>query len=176
MLVSAHPILSVAPGLLRRGMRSQGRGIEDGPPAFTDLGTPALPCCGCVNGVCTWKPNSTFESCLKGHGIDPSKVIHSGHFELEIRGINKSDEDINASVKDFLGAFGVSCSAPLILVKTSVTRLSPQVDPSEPNASGAVKAELEWLRSVGALRVNDKGDGGDSKCYRMGFLLIPTVR
>lgn len=129
----------------------------------------ALTSCGCVNGVCTWKPNPTFERCLREHGVDPSKVIRSGYFELKIRGINKPDEDINASVKDFLGAFGVSCSAPLILVKTSVTRLSPQVDPSEANASRAVKAELEWLRNVAALEIDDADVGAIAKVAEWGF-------
>ena len=128
-----------------------------------------LTACGCLNGVCTWKPNPAFERCLREHGVDPSKVVRSGYFELTVKGTNESDDAINAAVKDFLGAFGVACSALLTLVKTSVTRLSPQVEPSEVNASRAVKAELEWLRSVGALEIDDADVEAIAKAAEWGF-------
>ena len=71
-----------------------------------------LTTCDCVNGVCTWKPNPAFERCLRKHGVDPSKVISSGYFEITVKGTNKSDEEINAAVKDFLGAFRVFPASP----------------------------------------------------------------
>ncbi len=114
-----------------------------------------LTSCGCVNGLCTWKPNPSFESCLRGHGIDPENVIRSGHFELKVEAVNTPDDEVEASVRDFLGAFGVSCNVPITFVKTAVVRLSPSVEPSEMNTSGALKAELEWLTETGVLIINE---------------------
>jgi len=114
----------------------------------------ALTTCGCVGGRCTWKSNPDFEACLRKHGIDPASVISAGYFELRVEGVNKSDEELNAAVKDFLSAFGVSCNSPLTLVRTAVRKLSPSIDPSEVNASAAIKAELEWLESAGVLEIN----------------------
>lgn len=111
--------------------------------------------CGCVNGVCTWKPNPSFESCLEKYGVDPARVIKTGLFEVEVEGEGLSEEEISTTVREFLGAFGVSCSRPLKITRTSVTRLVPVVDPSEVNASEAVKAELEWLVSVGVLKIDE---------------------
>ncbi|WP_209474767.1 CGP-CTERM-anchored Cys-rich protein [Thermococcus stetteri] len=116
----------------------------------------ALTSCGCVNGVCTWKPNPAFESCLKEHGVDPARVIKAGLFEVDVEGTGVSEAEINATVREFLEAFGISCSKPLRITKTSVTRLVPAVDPSEVNASEAVKAELEWLATVGVLKIDEK--------------------
>ncbi|KUH33103.1 hypothetical protein APY94_07485 [Thermococcus celericrescens] len=128
----------------------------------------SLTSCGCVNGLCTWKPNPAFESCLREHGINPSKVIRAGYFELEVEGVNRSDDEVNAAVKDFLGAFGVSCDVSLTLVKTSVTRLSPSLDPSEVNASKALKAELEWLIETGALRMDESDVEGVLRAAEWG--------
>ncbi|ASJ06162.1 CGP-CTERM-anchored Cys-rich protein [Thermococcus pacificus] len=122
-------------------------------PWYTCL---AMTSCGCVNGVCTWKPNPAFESCLKEHGVDPSSVIKAGRFELSVEGANVSDEEVKASVEEFLGAFGVSCSNSFNLTKTSVTKPVPVVEPSKVNASEAMKTELEWLISVGALKIDEE--------------------
>ncbi|ASJ08130.1 hypothetical protein A3L11_02360 [Thermococcus siculi] len=111
--------------------------------------------CGCVNGMCTWKPNPAFEACLRDHGIDPARVIRAGYFEMRVEAINESDDEVNAAVRDFLGAFGISCNAPLTLVKTSVSRLSPEVEPSEVNASEALLAELRWLMDNGVVNLSD---------------------
>ncbi len=111
--------------------------------------------CGCVNGVCTWKPNPAFERCLRDNGVDPARVIRAGQFELRVEAVNKPDGEVGASVKDFLGAFGVSCDIPLTLVKTSVRRLSPSVDPSEVNASAALLADLDWLADNGVINVSE---------------------
>jgi heavy-Cys/CGP-CTERM domain protein len=123
-------------------------------PWYTCL---ALTSCGCVNGVCTWKPNPAFESCLREHGVDPARVIKAGRFMVEVEGTGVSEEEVNATVREFLEAFGISCSKPLNITKSSVTRIVPAVDPSEVNASEAIKAELEWLVSVGVLKI-DEGD------------------
>ncbi|WP_232473354.1 CGP-CTERM-anchored Cys-rich protein [Thermococcus thioreducens] len=128
-----------------------------------------LTSCGCVNGLCTWKPNQAFESCLREHGVDPSQVVRAGYFELRVEGINKSDGEINAALKDFLGAFGVSCNSPLTLVKTAVIRLSPTINPSEVNASGAIKAELEWMRGFGIVNMSGKEVEEISAVARWGF-------
>ena len=135
-------------------------------PWYSCLG---LTSCGCVNGLCTWKPNPAFESCLREHGVDPAKVIKAGYFEVRVEGVNKSDGELNAAVKDFLGAFGISCSSPLTLVKVLTTELSPAVDPSEVNASAAIKAELEWLKGVGALKINETDIEEISRVAKWGF-------
>ncbi|NJE01953.1 CGP-CTERM-anchored Cys-rich protein [Thermococcus sp. JdF3] len=132
---------------------------------YTCLG---LTSCGCVNGLCTWKPNDAFESCLREHGINPSRVIRAGYFELEVEGVNRSDDEVNAAVKDFLSAFGIPCDVPLTLVKTSVTRLSPSLDPSEVNASKALKAEFEWLIETGALRMDESDVEGVLRAAEWG--------
>ncbi|CAD5245271.1 CGP-CTERM-anchored Cys-rich protein [Thermococcus camini] len=128
----------------------------------------SLTSCGCVDGLCTWKPNPAFEKCLREHGVDPSRVIRAGYFELRVEGVNKSDGEINAALKDFLGAFGVSCNSPLTLVKTAVTRLSPAIDPSEVNASEAIKAELEWLIETGVLWMDESDVEGVLRAAEWG--------
>jgi len=129
----------------------------------------ALTMCGCVNGRCTWKPNPDFEKCLRENGIDPAKVIKAGYFELKVEAVNKSGEAVNGEVKNFLEAFGVSCRTSLPLVRTAIMRLSPVVDPSEVNASAAIKAELEWLKSVGALKINETDIEEISQVAKWGF-------
>ncbi|AEK73373.1 hypothetical protein GQS_07375 [Thermococcus sp. 4557] len=128
----------------------------------------SLTSCGCVGGICTWKPSPAFESCLREHGVDPSKVIQAGYFELEVEAVNRSDGEVNAAVKDFLSAFGISCDVPLTLVKTSVTRLSPSLDPSEVSASKALKAELDWLIETGALRMDESDVEGVLRAAEWG--------
>lgn len=128
----------------------------------------SLTSCGCVNGLCTWKPNDAFEACLREHGVDPSKVIRAGYFELEVEAVNRSDGEVNAAVKDFLSAFGISCDVSLTLVKTSVTRLSPSLDPSEVSASKALKAELDWLIETGALRMDESDVEGVLRAAEWG--------
>ncbi|WP_456368676.1 CGP-CTERM-anchored Cys-rich protein [Thermococcus sp.] len=122
-------------------------------PWYTCL---AMTTCGCVNGVCTWKPNPAFESCLREHGVDPASVIKAGRYEMEIRGSNVSTDEVTALVSEFLRVFGISCNRSLNLTKVSVTKPVPAVDPSEVNASMAVKTELEWLIQVGVLKIDEK--------------------
>ncbi|WP_258083527.1 CGP-CTERM-anchored Cys-rich protein [Thermococcus thermotolerans] len=129
----------------------------------------SLTSCGCVDGICTWKLNPAFESCLREHGIDPSRVIRAGYFELKVEGINKSDDALNAAVKDFLGAFGVSCNSPLTLVKTALTRLSPSVEPSEVNASEAIRTELEWLIEGGVVKMDEEDVNRIANAAEWGF-------
>ena len=115
----------------------------------------SLTSCGCVNGLCSWKPNPTFESCLREHGVEPSSVIRTGNARVEVMAIDKSPGEITAAVKDFLGAFGVSCDPGLSFVENRVRELSPAVEPSKVNASEALKAELEWLREFGIVKVGE---------------------
>jgi len=129
----------------------------------------SLTSCGCLNGTCTWKPNPAFEACLKEHGVDPGKVIRGGYVRLEVEGVNKSDDEVEASVKDFLGAFGISCNTPLTFVKTSITRFSPSVSPSEVNASEAIRTELEWLIDGGVIKMNEGDVDEITKAAEWGF-------
>ncbi|QDA30396.1 eight-cysteine-cluster domain-containing protein [Thermococcus indicus] len=129
----------------------------------------SLTSCGCLNGLCTWKPDPAFETCLREHGIDPSRVVRAGYFELKVEAIDKSDDEVNVAVKDFLGAFGVSCNSPLTLVETAVTRLSPAIDPSEVNASEAIKAELEWMKEPGIVNLSERDVGEISTVAQWGF-------
>ncbi|NJE46174.1 eight-cysteine-cluster domain-containing protein [Thermococcus sp. GR7] len=120
---------------------------------YTCLG---LTSCGCVNGICTWKPNDAFESCLREHGIDPEKVIRAGLVRVEVEAYNMEPGEVEAAVKDFLSAFGVDCNPALTFVEPMSGRLVPVVDSSEVNFSEAVKVELEWLRDVGVLQISDE--------------------
>lgn len=125
--------------------------------------------CGCLNGVCTWKPNPQFEACLRERGVDPADVVRAGQFELKVEAMNKSDGEVSAAVKDFLNAFGVFCDVSLTLVKTSVVRPSPAVDPSEVNASAALLAELGWLADNGVINVSESDINAIVKVAKWGF-------
>lgn len=125
--------------------------------------------CGCLNGVCTWKPNPAFESCLREHGVDPSKVIGAGTFRVKVKAYNQSPAEAEAAVKDFLGAFGAECGfGGLTFVEPLGGRLVPVVDPAEINFSEAVKVELQWLRENGVLDISDEDIAAIAKIAKPG--------
>ncbi|WP_342764394.1 CGP-CTERM-anchored Cys-rich protein [Thermococcus sp. M36] len=128
-----------------------------------------LTTCGCVNGVCTWKPNPEFESCLKEHGVDLEEVIRAGSFKISVEAVNKSDGEVNSAIRDFLGAFRISCNSPLTLVKPSRRELSSSVAPSEINASEVLKAELEWLREFGVINIGAEDVAAIAGVARWGY-------
>ncbi|WP_148883109.1 CGP-CTERM-anchored Cys-rich protein [Thermococcus aciditolerans] len=128
---------------------------------------------GCSGEVCAPKKEAReiVTPCVYKPWYDCLSLTSCGcvrYFELEVEGVNRSDDEVNAAVKDFLSAFGISCDVPLTLVKTSVTRLSPSLDPSEVNASKALKAELEWLIETGALRMDESDVEGVLRAAEWG--------
>ncbi|NJE85405.1 eight-cysteine-cluster domain-containing protein [Thermococcus sp. CX2] len=124
--------------------------------------------CGCLNGVCTWKPNPAFESCLREHGIDPEKVIRAGPVRVEVEAYDMEPGEVEAAVKDFLLAFGVDCNPALTFMEPMSGRLVPVVDPSEVNFSEAVKVELQWLRENGVLEMSDEDIAAIAKIAKPG--------
>ena len=129
----------------------------------------SLTSCGCVNGLCTWKPNPAFEKCLREHGVDPSKVIRAGRVEVDVVAVNNTPDEAEASVKDFLSAFGVTCNPALIFVEDKARKLAPTVDPGKVNASEAVRAELEWMRESGIVNLSESDVEEISTVARWGF-------
>ncbi|WP_461867126.1 CGP-CTERM-anchored Cys-rich protein [Thermococcus sp.] len=68
-----------------------------------------LTTCGCVNGICTWKPNPQFDKCLKGHSIDPEKVIKvpNGRLWVAVYGEEKLTEEDLKKIEELFDAFGI---------------------------------------------------------------------
>ena len=130
----------------------------------------SLTSCGCVNGLCTWKPNPAFESCMREHGLDPSSVIRAGIMRVDVVAVNKGDVEIEAALKDFLGAFGITCDPKLTFVQSiGGGEFVPEVDPGALNASEAIRAELEWLIEGGVVKM-DEGDVDEiTKAAEWGF-------
>ncbi|ASJ05468.1 CGP-CTERM-anchored Cys-rich protein [Thermococcus barossii] len=125
--------------------------------------------CGCVNGICTWKPNDAFESCLREHGVEPSRVIRAGTIRVEVVAVNKDREEVEGAVKDFLGAFGISCDTVLTFVEDTGREPVPRVDPGTVNASTAVRTELEWLKEGDIVRIDENDIARIAVLARWGF-------
>lgn len=114
----------------------------------------SLSTCGCVNGTCTWKPNPDFKACLKEHGVDPSSVIRAGRTAVYVTAVEKTPEEAEASVEEFMHAFGVSCNMSIKFEKHTDKVPAPLVDPRTLKASKAIKTELEWLREWGVIEIS----------------------
>lgn len=105
-----------------------------------------LTSCGCVNGICTWKPNENFENCLKKHGIDPSKVIRIGPSRVEATG--PSPEELSRALKEFFAVFGVNCTE--IEIKSG-SKEGYAYNTSQVDAGEVIKAALKLLVEYGAV-------------------------
>lgn len=115
--------------------------------------------CGCVNGVCTWKPNENFEKCLRAHGVDPGRIIKIATGEIFIADYNRekpSAEDLK-ELKDLFDALGISCAFENLTFKTQRTD-SPTgiVDEYSFDFKGALKTELKWLKEEGIIEISEK--------------------
>lgn len=105
-----------------------------------------LTSCGCVNGLCSWKPNPAFEKCLKEHGVDPSKVIRAGRARVEANG--PDPEELEGALKEFFSVVGINCTDLTLL---SGSREGPAYSPEEVSASEVLKAALGELLKAGAI-------------------------
>ena len=112
-----------------------------------------LTSCGCVNGVCSWKPNPAFEKCLKEHGVDPGRVIRAGSAEVEATGPNP--EELEKALREFFSVVGINCTRLTLL---SGSKEGWAYNPNEVNASKVVKAALEELVRNGVLGGLTEGD------------------
>ncbi len=93
---------------------------------------------------------SGLQACLKEHGVDPSSVIRAGRTAVYVTAVEKTPEEAEASVEEFMHAFGVSCNMSIKFEKhTDKVPPAPLVDPRTLKASKAIKTELEWLREWG---------------------------
>lgn len=118
-----------------------------------------LTTCGCVNGVCTWKPNDAFERCLKEHGIDPSKVIKMPQADvyIAIYGQKELSEEKRAEIKELFSVLGISCVLENIKFEKRVTSMPEGVvDPYTFNFKEALRVEIEWLKENGILGISDE--------------------
>ena len=115
--------------------------------------------CGCYNGVCTWKPNSDFEKCLKEHGIDPSKVIKLPTAEVYIADYGKkkpSEDDLN-ELKALFEELGIACAFGDMEFKTETTNAPVGViDPYSFDFKEALRVELEWLKEKGIISISNE--------------------
>lgn len=115
--------------------------------------------CGCYNGLCTWKPNSDFEKCLKDYGVDPSKVIKLPLAEVYIAdyGKEKPSEGDIADLKALFEELGIACAFEEIEFKTETTNAPVGVvDPYSFNFKEALRVELEWLKEKGIINISDE--------------------
>lgn len=114
--------------------------------------------CGCVNGVCTWKPNEDFEKCLKSHGVDPSKIIKVANGEVLIAAYNREklgEEDLK-ELKELFNVLGISCAFENLTFKTEKIDMPKGiVDEYSFNFKEALREELKWLKENEIINITD---------------------
>ncbi len=131
-----------------------------------------LTTCGCVNGVCTWKPNDAFEQCLKEHGIDPSKVIKmpQANVYIAIYGQKELSEEKRAEIKELFSVLGMSCVLENVKFEERVTSMPEGiVNPYTFNFKEALRVEIEWLRENGILNISDEDIEEIVKVAKRGY-------
>lgn len=129
-----------------------------------------LTSCGCVNGICIWKPNDAFERCLKKHGIDPSEVIKMPQAEVYITIYGKElTEDKKAEIKELFSILGMSCALENIEFDKKVIDMPEGiVDHYTFNFKEALRVELEWLKENGIINIDDRDIQGIVKVAERG--------
>ncbi|AIF70053.1 hypothetical protein PAP_08325 [Palaeococcus pacificus DY20341] len=115
--------------------------------------------CGCVNGVCTWKPNQDFEKCLREHGVDPEKVIKMPSAAIWVAVYNKekpSENDLK-ELETLFSELGISCALKNATFKTQYTNFPVGVvDEYTFNFKEALRVELEWLKENGVVNISEE--------------------
>lgn len=124
--------------------------------------------CGCYNGVCTWKPNERFEECLRGHGVDPEKVIKlpEGEVYAAVYGKDKPSPEELEEIKAALMELGVCGN--LTFTSETVDAPSGVVDEYTFDFKAALREELQWLRENGVVSISDEDLEGIVKVAERG--------
>ncbi len=131
-----------------------------------------LTTCGCVNGVCSWKPNDAFERCLKEHGIDPSRVIKMPQADvyIAIYGQKELSEEKRAEIKELFSVLGIGCVLENIKFEKRVTSMPEGiVNPYTFNFKEALRVEIEWLKESGILKISDEDIEEIVKVAKRGY-------
>ncbi|NJE08083.1 eight-cysteine-cluster domain-containing protein [Thermococcus sp. M39] len=131
-----------------------------------------LTSCGCVNGICSWKPNSAVLNCLKEHGVDPSKILRSGKADVRIFVYNREEltEKDREPLNALFDALGIKCAFENVKFERKVANMPEGVvDPYTFNFKEALRVEIKWLKDTGILNISDEDIEEIVKVAKRGY-------